>query len=160
MSLNNRFEDIMTAITFAEAGEHEKAREFLRGKETILLAVSEITANANVFKYVLSLSKRINAHIEILDMTRSEQRRRELQDFISDSHKSGISCRSARKDGCMKKAILEYTRTKKEILFVVVGSALELDIECRENEKTLSEAWKKLKCPMVVVTKGEAPYAV
>ena len=36
-----RFDDLMSAISFAEAGEHEKARELLRGRDTILLATSE-----------------------------------------------------------------------------------------------------------------------
>ena len=153
----NRFDDLMSAVSFAEAGEHEKAREFLKGRDTVLLAVSERVVDRHVLKYALNLSKRIEAGIDILYLTNSDATNPLLEAFMFEARKKGIDCSLVKKEGCMKKAILDYTGKKKEILFVIVGSTPELDIECKTGEKSLSEAWKRLKCPLVVVSKSGMP---
>ncbi len=153
----DRFDDLMSAISFAEAGEHEKAREFLRGRNTILLAVSDRFLDDNVLKYSLNMSRRIGACIDILYLSKTGSRDHILDEFMSTAGRDGITCRLLKTDGCMKKAILDYTARRKEISFVVVGSTPELDIECRTGEKSLSDAWKRLKCPLVVVSKGDLP---
>src|SRR3990172_4167372 len=151
----DRFEDLMSAISFAEAGEHEKAMEFLKGRDTVLLAISDMVFDRSIFKYALNLSRRIRACIDILYLTKVEMNGQHIREFMSEAAKEGIRCSLIKKEGCMKKAILEYTEKRKEILFVVVGSTPELDIECKTAEKSLSDAWKRLKCPLVVVSKGE-----
>jgi K+-sensing histidine kinase KdpD len=153
----NKFEDIMAAITFAEAGEQEKARDFLKGRKTILLAISDMMFDKNILKYAMSISKRIEAAIDVLYLTKADVNNNELKTFISEANKEGIGCNVVKKEGCMKKAILEYTEKRREILFVIVGSTPELEIECKTGEKTLTDAWRKLKCPLVVVSKGELP---
>ena len=153
----DRFDDLMSAISFAEAGEHEKAKEFLKGRDIVLLAVSERVLDRNVLKYALNLSKRIQTGLDILYLTKSDATNPLLEAFMSEAKKKDIDCTLVRKEGCMKKAILDYTGKKKEILFVIVGSTPELDIECKTGEKSLSEAWKRLKCPLVVVSKSGMP---
>ncbi len=153
----DRFDDLMSAISFAEAGEHEKAKELLKGRDTVLLAISERVVDQHALKYALSLSKRIKAGIDLLYLAKSDAKNPLVETFICDARKMNIACTLVRKEGCMKKAILEYTGRKKEILFVIVGSTPELDIECKAGEKSLSEAWKKLKCPLVVVSKSGMP---
>ncbi len=153
----DKFEDIMSAITFAEAGEHETARELLKDRKTVLLAVSEKMFDRNVLKYAMSISRRIDAGIDILYLSEAGATNQDINEFVSKAEKEGIRCRVVNKDGCMKKAILDYTEKKREILFVIVGSTPELDIECKANEKSISDAWKRMKCPLVVVSKGEMP---
>lgn len=153
----DRFDDLMSAISFAEAGEHEKAKEFLKGRDTVLVAVSERMVDRNVLKYALNLSKRIQAGIDILYLTKSDATNPLIEAFMSEAKTEDIDCSLVRSGGCMKKAILDYTGKKKEVLFVVVGSTPELDIECRTGEKSLSEAWKRIKCPLVVVTGSGMP---
>jgi len=153
----DRFDDLMSAISFAEAGEHEKAKELLKSRDTVLLAVSERMVDGHVMKYALTLSKRIEAGIDILYLTKSDATNPLLEAFMSEARKKDIDCSLVRKEGCMKKAILDYTGKKKEILFVIVGSTPEMDIECKTGEKSLSEAWKRLKCPLVVVSKSGMP---
>lgn len=153
----DRFDDLMSAISFAEAGEHDKAREFLKGRNTILLAVSDHFMDDNVLKYALNMSRRIGACIDILYLTKTGTRAEQLSGFVQSAGRDGVSCRLVKTDGCMKKAILDYTSKRRQISFVVVGSTPELDIECKTGEKTLTDAWRSLKCPLVVVTKGDMP---
>lgn len=153
----NRFEDIMSAITFAEAGEQEKAREMLMSGKTVLLAVSDRIFDKNVFTYALNICKRVGADMTVLHLKRSGKKNIALLRCVKEIEQAGIRCMIVRRDGCMKKAILDYTEKRREVLFVIVGSTPELEIECKTGEKILTEAWKKLKCPLVVVSKGEMP---
>ena len=155
--LMKKIEDAMSAVAFAEAGEHEKAREILKGQKTVLLAISDRLFDRDAFRYALNVSQRIEAHLEILYVTPFEKERAGLKNFLSEVEKEGFRFSMVMKKGCMKKAILNYTEKRSEILFVIVGSKLELDIECKQGEKTLSDAWEKLKCPLVVVSKNEMP---
>src|SRR4030065_1601754 len=152
-----KIEDAMSAVAFAEAGEHEKAREILKGQKTVLLAISDRLFDRDAFKYALNVSQRIEAHLEILYVIPFEKERARLKNFLSEVEKEGFRFSLVMKKGCMKKAILDYTEKRSEILFVIVGSALELDIECRGTEKTLSDAWEKLKCPLRVVSRAATP---
>jgi hypothetical protein len=154
---SERFDELMSAATFAQAGEHEEARKILRGKDSVLLAVSDVFFDSTVFSYALNICKRTEAGLAILYLTRTEMHRNEIHEFMARASGEGITCRVIKKDGCMKQAILDYTTKNKAILFVVVGTTPELDIECKTGEKSLSEAWKKLKCPLVLVSKGDMP---
>jgi len=155
--LMKKIEDAMSAVAFAEAGEHETAREILKGQKTVLLAISDRMFDRNALKYALNVSRRIDASLEILYVTPFEKERTGLKKFLAEVEKEGFKFSLVMKKGCMKRAILDYTDKRCEILFVIVGSAPELDIECETGEKMLSMAWKKLKCPLVVVSKNEMP---
>ena len=152
-----RFDDLMSAVTFAQANEHEEARRQMKGRDKVLLAVSDVVFDTSVFSYALNICKRTTDRLDILYLTRAELHMDEISAFMSKANGEGITCCVVKKDGCMKQAILDYTSTKREILFVIVGTTPELDIECKTGGKSLSEAWKKLKCPLVVVKKGDLP---
>jgi len=152
------FDDIMAAITFAEAGDFERAKEFMQGRNSLLLAVSDMCFDRNILKYALNMSRRIKAGIDILYLTKAEVHIGKIEDFMKSASQEGVPCRLVKKEGCMKKAILEYTQKRREIIFVVVGSTPELEIECKSGEKSLSDAWKRLQCPLVVVAKSDVPF--
>ncbi|MEK6652442.1 MAG: hypothetical protein AABY50_05880, partial [Nitrospirota bacterium] len=75
------FEKLMSAITFAEEGEHEKAKEILKGRKTVLLALSDKMFDRNAFKYALNVSKRIEASLEILYVSEPGKGKENLNDF-------------------------------------------------------------------------------
>ena len=154
---NEQFDELMSAVTFAQSGEHEAARNILKGKDRVLVAVSDMAFDSSVFSYALNICKRTQSGLDILYLTRTELHGDEIREFMSRAADEGITSIITKKDGCMKQAILDYTTKKRAVLFVVVGTTPELDIECKAGEKSLSEAWKRLKCPLVVVSKGEAP---
>lgn len=62
--------------------------------------------------------------------------------------------RLTRKSGCLKQAIVDYTNSRREILFAVTESAEHLELDCKGKGKGLSEAWRNLRCPLVVVADG------
>ena len=147
----------MSAISFAEAGEFDTAREMIKPRKSILVAVSDRTSHRDIFAYALNISKRLQADIDVLYLVETDEKKAYLDEFASDAEKQGIRCRVIAMYGCVKRAILDYTGKRKEILFVIVGSEPEFDLECKADKKALSDAWARLKCPLVVVTKGQMP---
>lgn len=150
-------DDTTSSITFAGTEEREKARDILKGHKTVLLAISDRMFNRHAFKYAMNISRRIEASLEILYITEPDRERRGFKDFLSEVEEIGFRFSLVMKNGCVKKAILDYTNRRSEILFVIIGAELELNIGCEVTEKVFSKGWKKLKCPLVVVSKNEAP---
>ncbi len=154
---HERFDDLMSAVTFAQSGEHAAALSILKGKDRVLAAVSDIAFDPSVFSYALNICKRTQSSLDILYLTRTELHIDEIHAVMVKAAGEGVSSIVTKKDRCMKQAILDYTAKQRAVIFVVVGTTPELDVECTAGEKTLSEAWKRLKCPLVVVSRGEAP---
>ena len=77
-----------------------------------------------------------------------------LQPFLSELAAEGITYRLITRSGCLKQQIIDYTDSEKEILFAVIESPSSLDADCDKQDKELSELWRKLKCPLVVVMDG------
>jgi hypothetical protein len=77
-----------------------------------------------------------------------------LLNFASELTTEGILYRLFTRSGCLKQQIIDYTNSEKDILFAVIESPHSLDVDCNKMDKTLSELWQKLKCPLVVVMDG------
>lgn len=144
-------DDILVSSASME-GEKEHTKEFSKNKKTVLLALSDSLFYKNALNHALNISKRIEARLEILYVTKSDKNKSFLTNFSREVKKEGFKFSLFIKHGCVKKAILEYTEKRRDILFVIIGSAPELDIECRAEEKALFDAWRQLKCPLVVVS--------
>jgi len=148
-------ESAMAAATFAEEGEAETARSILKSGRGVLLALKEGRIDARTLKYALNTALRIGANLEILYVTSDEHKEGitepALKEFEKQLTKDGVTYRMIQRTGCLKQQIIDYTDREKEILFAVIESPGSLDLDCDRKDKTLSELWQNLKCPLVVV---------
>lgn len=150
-NLKQKVEDLLVAVSFAEEGEFETAREFLKDERRVLLAVRKGQLGRKTFRYAMNTCKRIGAGLDILYITSSDAPDPAFDECISELREKKINHRLVKRGGCLKQAIIDYTTSRNEILFAVTESTDNLDVDCREKGKGLTEAWKNLKCPLVVV---------
>jgi hypothetical protein len=153
-----KMEDVLAATSFAEEGESEAARSILKDGRRVLLALKEGRIDIKTLKYAVNTSKRIGACLDILYVAAAGGQKdandpliRNLQAELSAE---GIRYRLIPRTGCLKQQIIDYTNSEKEILFAVIESPNSLDLDCNKRDKTLSDLWQKLKCPLVVVMDG------
>ncbi|MEW6569938.1 MAG: hypothetical protein AB1390_02000 [Nitrospirota bacterium] len=144
-----KFEDIMTASTFAEAGEFETAREILKEARRVLLAMREGEVERKALTYALNTCKRIGADIDILylSLTNADENPL-LKEFFRELQREGITYRLIQKNGRLREEIKKYTDSERSIHFVVVESPA---VERWNREEGLSTILEKIKCPLVVV---------
>lgn len=153
-SMKKKIEDLMSAVSFAEEGEFETAREFLKEERRVLLALRGGQIDAKTLRYAMNACKRIGAGLDVLYISPEEKAEPALEQYLTDLKEQGIAWRLIRKEGCLKQQIIDYSSAHKEILFAVTESTLHLEADCKGRGKGLSEAWKSLKCPLVVVAEG------
>src|SRR4030042_2726966 len=92
--LIKKLEDIMTASTFAEAGEFEAAREILKEGRRVLLAMREGEGERKALKYAMNTCKRIGADMDILYLSSAESSENPmLKQFFSELQSEGIHYR-------------------------------------------------------------------
>ena len=154
----HNIEDSLAAISFAEEGQAATARSIMNEDRRVLLGLKEGRIDARTLKYALNTAKRIEAQLDILfvsaDGKQTDERDLELRSFESELRREGIGHRLIHRTGCLKQQIIDYTTSEKNILFAVIESPNSLDLDCNKKDKTLSELWRKLKCPLVVVMDG------
>ena len=152
-----QIEDVMAAATFAEEGVPEAARSLLSEGRRVLLGLKQGRIDAKTLKYALNMSKRINAQLDILFVSSGPGTSgvvapdAELARFQETLRAEGVPYRLIERTGCLKQQIIEHTGKDKEIAFAIIESPNSLDMDCNKKDKTLSELWQKLKCPLVVV---------
>lgn len=148
-------ETALSAATFAEEGETATARAILHQGRGILLALKEGRIDARTLKYAFNAAQRIGAHLDILYVASGDDPEREVEPVLRAFEASlagqGIRSRLVRKTGCLKQQIIDYTNKEKEIQFAVIESSGSLEADCNKKDRTLSDLWQKLKCPLVVV---------
>jgi hypothetical protein len=149
-----QIEDAMAAVSFAEEGQAEAAETLFKRERRVLLALKEGHMDAKTLKYALNASLRINAHLDVLFVAAEGRTPRTdplLEGFAQELQTAGVPYRVIQRAGCLKQEIIEYTNTEHDVLFVVVESPGSLDADCMKKEGVLTELWKNLRCPLVVV---------
>jgi hypothetical protein len=150
----DRAENAMAAASFAEEGQFDSARQMLKEERRVLLAVRQHRIDQRTLRYALNTCRRVDAGLDILYVSVSGAIDPVLEGILSGLRASGILYRLIQRTGCMKQAIIDYTDSKKEVLFVVIESSDNLDVDCSARDRKLSESWSNLKCPLVVVSEA------
>lgn len=145
-------ENVLAAATFAEEGEFETARNIMNEDRRVLLAVRKGQADRKTFRYAVNTCKRIGAQLDVLYI--GDEMDPVLEECLAEVKLEGIDYRLERKCGCLKKEIIDHVNTRKGILFAVTPSSDSVDEACKGKGGKLSEAWRSLKCPLVVVADG------
>lgn len=148
----DRIEDTLAAVSFAEEGEFETAKEIMNRERRVLLALRDSRVDSRTLSYAMNTCKRVKAGLDILYISSSELMNSILDRFQEDLRDNEVPCRLIHKSGCLKEAIIDYTNAQREVLFAVIESSDHLDVECSGKDGRLSESWKNLKCPLVVVS--------
>ena len=149
-----KIEKAMMAVSFAEEGEFGAAREIMKEERRVLLGLRQGLIDRKTLKYAVNTCKRVGAGLDILFVSSPEYKDPVLEAFLSELKRDGIHYRLIHKSGCLKQEIIDYTNTRKEVLFVVIESSDNLEVDCKGKGKRLSESWQNLKCPLVVVMEG------
>lgn len=152
-----QIEDLMAAVSFAEEGEAESARSLMRREQRVLLALREGEAEAKTLDYARKSAERVGASLDILVVALEEGVHRPdpvFTRFEKELEGAGFTYRVARRNGCLKQEIIDYTNKEHEVLFVVIESPDSLEAECTKKDTKLADLWKRLRCPLVVVSEG------
>ena len=157
MQVIGRAQQALEAAALAEGGDAAGARSISRENRRVLLALRGLEGDARTMTYALNTCRRIDAGLDVLfvaDRTLSGQDLRDaLGPFLAQCAAAGITCRPTAAAGCIKEQIVRYTKAHPEVSFVVVESAGVLDGGCgADDERRLSHLWKRLTCPLVVVS--------
>jgi len=147
-SLIKRFENIMSATAFAEAGEFETARELAATKQRVLLVLTGRLSDIKTLKYAINFCKRMKAGLEILCM---ESGRDIVERSDAELKMAGIDYRVNIVGGCLRTAVVDITRENSGFDYVVVNSYHGLDMGCSEEAEILPDVRDVINCPLVVV---------
>jgi K+-sensing histidine kinase KdpD len=155
--LLKQVEDSMAAVSFAEEGQYDSAERLFKRERRVLLALKEGHRDAKTLRYALNSAARIHARLDILFVSAPDGASGDggaaLRQFEAELAQAGVAYRLVRRSGCLKQEIIDYTNREHEVLFVVVESPESLDRDCRTSG-VLTELWKNLSCPLVVVSDG------
>jgi hypothetical protein len=146
-----KIEDIMTAVSFAEEGEFHAAREALKEDRCVLLVLKEGQVEQRILKYAVNACKRIGSDLDILYISETGSMESRLREFQSELKKENIKFRIIQRKGIVKEEVIKHTSLEKNILFVVIGSEDEPDINNKSEGREISKQWQGLKCPLVVI---------
>jgi Cft2 family RNA processing exonuclease len=146
-----QLEEIMSAAAFAEAGEPEKALKILHGRKKVLLVLTGEETDIKAAKYALNLCNRIKVGMEILYITKGNEEKADLHEYMKELQARGIEYQVTECKESLKEAIMRFIEKEKGIQFVVVDSH-DLGIDSERKAKRTLEEWEKMGCPLVLVS--------
>ncbi len=151
-----QIETTLSAVTFAESGEFETAKEILNRNRKVLLGLCN--HDDKVLRYAVNTCKRTDADLDILFINKGNPADEEaLRNIRSVLSKEGIHFSIHQRHGDLRQEIIDYTQDRTEIIFVVVGPSTAANTLTGNHENTLSSSWGRLQCPLVIVKGNRLP---
>jgi hypothetical protein len=150
--LGKKLDDLKSAASLAEAGEFDKAREMLAGRKKVLLVLTGSGDDSKALKYAINTAQRTDAALEVLVTSDGRSTDSLLDECSARSKEADVLLHVEQTVGCMKEAIVTHTKKRRDVLCVVVESTNALNRGCGENDANLRGVWKKLGCPLVMVS--------
>ena len=127
------------------------ARKIDRKKKVLLILLGTESDRAS-FKYALNISKRIDAGLEVLYVSPEPEVAALLASIVEETEREGVELKVVKRTGCIKNELINHAQKRSDIQLVVVESAEDLDENCTERQ--LIKAWKRMNCPIVVVSEA------
>jgi hypothetical protein len=154
------------AAAFAEAGEFESARAMLPGysrRKTVLLAIEGENPKAPIFAYAVSLCRRIDGRLHILQVIPQggvETNRPSaslsalLRTLESDGIPFTVTCRTAQ----TQEILYDHLRNHRDVVTAVIDSPSLRNKQAAQADwsETFRKIAKKLSVPLVTALRQEA----
>lgn len=154
-SLSDRLEKMLVAATFAEAGELETAKMFVRERRNILLVLHEEEPPPGVLSTALSMMERMGAGMEVLLRMGEGNPPPTLIRFLEDVARSGKNSRLLYRPELAWTTVVSHAGSMPDIVCILVES-LEMWGLKDNPDKRHPPAWSnRLPCPLVVAVTSQ-----
>lgn len=160
-----KLEQTMAAAAFAEAGEHESARQFLsdskNARKKVLLGTDHLEPDLKIVNYALSLCRRMGAGLEIFHVVPSSfcgQKGGGVSlaadpAFAAVNKKMadlGVVYQPICSDRGLVREISDHVATHRQIMCVVVSPAHAAETsQIKRDGRTIGEWFQELSCPVL-----------
>ncbi|MBU0482222.1 MAG: universal stress protein [Proteobacteria bacterium] len=160
-------EKTMAAAAFAEAGEHETARQLLQDFKTahkkVLLGTDHLEPDLKIVNYALNLCERMGGGLEIFHVvppTFCARKNKTVSPLESDPAFAafnekmaslGVAYQPVCSDRGLVREILDYVAERRQVMCVVVSPshADETSLPKRDG-RSIGEWFQDLSCPVLV----------
>lgn len=147
-----KLEDLFAAASFAESGEFDTARELLGDSKQVLLVLTGRENDTKSLTYALSIAKRTEAGLEVLSTSTSQRAAEIVALCEQEARLNSVTLKTSKAKGCVKDALIAYTKKRRDIICVVIESTEALKTDCSRDDKSLTGIYKELGCPLALVT--------
>ncbi|HIJ90301.1 MAG: hypothetical protein OEV89_05980 [Desulfobulbaceae bacterium] len=162
-TLFKKLEESMTAATFAEAGEFETARQFLKSNKNahkrVLLGTDKPEIEPRTISYALHLCQRLGGGLEIFHMLRMaenetnpglSQEEKPLAALNAALEPKGVVYQPVSGPGCLADEVLRHAGGRRDILCVVFDTLEPEGTTCRKAKENMIARLQALHCPVVM----------
>ncbi|MBU0675276.1 MAG: hypothetical protein KJ950_11585 [Proteobacteria bacterium] len=161
-----KLEKTMAAAAFAEAGEHDSARQLLHDFKTahkkIILGTDHLEPDLKIVNYTLNLCQRMGGGLEIFHVVPatfcSKMKKGEsplISDpaFVSFNRKMenlGVVYQPVCSDRGLVREVLEYVSDSRQVMCVVFSpSHADETMKTKRDGRTIAEWFQDLNCPVL-----------